>query len=63
MQKAWEGFRQTTDPLAVWLDRATVEGLEAWVTKDDLLNACNREGAKNGRPYLTKQAMTQPRVR
>jgi hypothetical protein len=59
MQKAWEEFRQTTDPLAVWLDRATVEGPEAWVTKDDLLNAYNRECAKDGRPYLTKKAIAQ----
>ncbi len=44
MQKAWEEFRQTTDPLAVWLDRITVEGPGAWVGKDGLLNACNREG-------------------
>ena len=63
MQKAWEEeFRQTTDPLAVWLERSTVEGPEAWVAKDDLLNACNREGAKDGRPNLTEQAMTQPKV-
>ena len=33
------------------------------VAKDDPLNAYNREGAKDGRPNLTKQAMTQPRVR
>ena len=63
MQKAWEEFRQTTDLLAVWLDSAAVEGPEAWVAKDDdLLNAGNREGAKDGRPNLTKQAMTRPRV-
>ena len=63
MQKAWEEFRQTTDPLAVWLERSTVEEPEAWVAKDDPLNAYNREGAKDGRSNLTKQAMTQPRVR
>jgi hypothetical protein len=64
MQKAWEEeFRQTTDPLAVWLERSTVEGPEAWVAKDDPLNAYNPEGAKDGGPNLTKQAMTQPRVR
>jgi hypothetical protein len=64
MQKAWEEeFRQTTDPLAVWLERSTVEGPEAWVAKDDPLNAYNPEGTKDGGPNLTKQAMTQPRVR
>ena len=53
---------ETSDPLAVWLERSTVEGPEAWVAKDDLLNAYNREGAKDGRPNLTEQAMTRPRV-
>jgi len=53
---------ETTDLLAVWLDRSTLEGPEAWVAKDDLPNACNREGAKDGGPNLTKQTMTQPRV-
>ena len=28
---AWEEFRETTDPLAVWLDRATVEGAKKQV--------------------------------
>jgi hypothetical protein len=32
---------------------------EAWVTKDDLLNAYNRECARDGRPYLTKKAIAQ----
>jgi hypothetical protein len=63
MRKAWEEFGRTTDPLAVFLERSTVEGPEARVAKGDLLDAYNREGAKDGRPNLTKRAMTQPRVR
>jgi putative DNA primase/helicase len=59
MQEAWAEFRQTTDPLAVWLDRATISGPDAYVTKDDLINAYNRSAAADGRPVLTKKAMAQ----
>ena len=59
MVRAWEEFQQTTDPLAVWLDKETVEGPDAWVTKDDLLNAYNKSCADDGRPYLTKKAIAQ----
>lgn len=50
---AWAEFRQTTDPLAVWLDRATVEQPDAMVPKKDLVEAYNRVAAMEGRPTMT----------
>jgi phage/plasmid-associated DNA primase len=36
MKQAAMEFRQTTDPLAVWLDHATIQGPEVFVAKDVL---------------------------
>jgi len=39
MRAAWTEFRQTTDPFAVWLDRATIAKPDALVVKDTLFKA------------------------
>jgi P4 family phage/plasmid primase-like protien len=53
MRAAFAEFRQTTDPLSVWLDRATIEDSGALVTKGALLAAYNQEAAREGLPRMT----------
>ena len=64
--QALEDFRQTTDPLAVWLDRNTVVDSNAVVSCDLLCQEYNHACAANGRPTVSKQsfgrALTQLRV-
>jgi P4 family phage/plasmid primase-like protien len=43
MRQASEEFRQTTDPLAVWLERYTVEHPDAMIAKDALVQAYNAD--------------------
>ena len=43
MQEAWAEFRQTTDPLAVWLEKRTIDSPDAFVPKRALLTAYNSE--------------------
>jgi putative DNA primase/helicase len=56
MLQAFNEFRQTTDPFAVWLDTATDMDPTAWVTKKDLQLAYNADCARAGRPPLSSQA-------
>ncbi|MBI1743550.1 hypothetical protein HYR54_10865 [Candidatus Acetothermia bacterium] len=56
MRGAWEEFRAMTDPVAVWLDRATVEHPDAMVTKDGLLSTYNAATRQEGGPTMTRQA-------
>ena len=56
MREAWQELRAVTDPLAVWLDHATVERPEAVVAKGDLLAAYNLESQRNGRAMTTSNA-------
>ena len=55
-QVAAEEFRAVTDPLAVWLDRATMEHPEMQVSRQGLLRAYNDESKREGRPPTTEQA-------
>lgn len=55
MKQAAREFRQTTDPLAVWLDGNTVRGPDSLVTKDALLTAYNTYCEKNGTPGQTQK--------
>ncbi len=56
MAAAYAEFRQITDPLAVWLDRGTVEGPDAFVLKSKLHAAYNDAAEHAGRPPLTSTA-------
>jgi putative DNA primase/helicase len=56
MRQAAEEFRQTTDPLAVWLDRMTIEHPDAMVSKDSLVQAYNADCGRAGRPWMAKNA-------
>ena len=53
---AMDEFRQTTDPLAVWLDRNTVGRPDAFVRQDTLCAMYNDDCTRRGRPTTTKQA-------
>lgn len=48
MKEAWAEFRAMTDPVSVWLDKATVEHADATVQKTELhaayLSYCDAEG-------------------
>jgi P4 family phage/plasmid primase-like protien len=59
MVEAWQEFRETTDPIAVWLDRATVEDPDAFVVKDVLAKAYNAECSRAGRPTTSKKAIAK----
>jgi putative DNA primase/helicase len=65
MQQAWEEFRSVTDPLAVWLDQATVQSVDAMVPKGELMAAFNRRLTDSGKSPMTKTAfgLAMKRVR
>lgn len=56
IQRAWAEFHATTDPLAVWIERWTVDSPQASVAMSVLIKAYNADCHRNGRPPLAKQA-------
>jgi len=56
MKAAWNEFRQTTDPLSVWLDQNTIAQPEAIVIKHDLLKAYNDYLIRVGSPPVAESA-------
>lgn len=58
MREAAAEFRQTTDPLVVWLDRELVRGPGLWVPKGALSSAYSRESERHGRPILSEKAFS-----
>ncbi|GEM_PF-3340151 len=56
MQAAWQQFRATTDPLAVWLDQATVTSPNAYVVRDDLHRAYAGECIRAGTPPISSKS-------
>jgi putative DNA primase/helicase len=59
MQEAWEEFRAMTDPVSVWLGKATVEYAEAIVPKSKLLDAYNHHCDERGHAGMTSKAFSQ----
>jgi len=59
MRDAWNEFRETTDPVAVWLDDHTVQGPDVLVTKRDLLAAYNTVARHEQRLSLTPMSFGQ----
>ena len=55
-QAAWRDFHATTDPLAVWLDRYTVDDPDCFVSQQALRVAYNATMERDGRPAMTKTA-------
>ena len=56
MREAAASFRAVTDPLAIWLDRNTVDDSNAVTPKEELFRAFNRDAERHGRPALTDKA-------
>ena len=56
MREAWQEFRNATDPLAVWLDQATIELPTAMVSKGDLMAMFNKHLTDSGKPPMTRMA-------
>ena len=50
---AWEEFRETTDPLAVWLDRNTISSSTAVIVRDELHRAYGGHCFKAGIPPMS----------
>jgi len=59
MKEAWIEFRETTDPLAIWLDKSIRVSPDGYVPKGDLRSAYNRAAQAEGRPVLTEKAFGQ----
>ncbi|MCX6602094.1 MAG: phage/plasmid primase, P4 family, partial [Acidobacteria bacterium] len=59
MRDAWQDFRRTTDPLAVWLDSNTVDQPEAYVAKARLRNLYAGECKDSGRPIPPESVFTE----
>ena len=55
-RRAMDEFRQATDPMAVWLDTATVLLPQAFVVQDRLWQEYNKACDAAGRPTLSKTA-------
>jgi phage/plasmid-associated DNA primase len=56
MRQAADEFRQTTDPLAVWLERHTIDHPDVMIAKDALVQAYNADCDQAGRPRMSKNA-------
>lgn len=59
IKAALDEFRSTTDPMAVWLDNATVDDPNAIVPKQALRAAYSAECERRGSPALSDKAFTQ----
>ena len=55
-QAAWRDFQATTDPLAVWLERYTIDGPDAFCPGKMLRIAYNAAAEREGRPTFTDTA-------
>jgi P4 family phage/plasmid primase-like protien len=58
-QAAWKDFHATTDPLAVWLDRYTIDDPDTYITKQTLRVAYNAAVERDGRPTMTPKSFGQ----
>ena len=58
MRMAHDAFRQSTDPLAVWLEHNTIEGSDMKVPKQDLIKAFNAAAYRQGLETKTEKAFT-----
>ncbi len=56
-RRAMDEFRQTTDPVAVWLDRHTVVEPDAVIPADPLWQDYNQDCVAKGRPTVSKTAL------
>ncbi len=59
LKQAWDQFRQTTDPLAVFLDANTVENPASYLPKLKLRELYTADCRDNGRPLLPEAVFTE----
>jgi len=59
VKKAWEDFHSETDPMAVWLDQATIEIPDGIIPKAVLIAGYNRHAASNGLPSIGNKRFGQ----
>ena len=59
VQEAWNEFHATTDPLAVWLEKFTIDDPNAITPKKDLRIAYNGECERRGRPTMNNKQFGQ----
>ena len=57
IRRAMDEFRQTTDPVAVWLDRNTMLEPDALIPADRLWQDYNQDCMAKGRPTVSKTAL------
>jgi P4 family phage/plasmid primase-like protien len=57
MRRAMDEFRETTDPLAVWLDRNATLEPDALIPIDQLWHNYNQDCVTKGRPIVSKTAL------
>jgi P4 family phage/plasmid primase-like protien len=57
-RRALQQFRETTDPLSVWLHGNTVDKVESFVTKDTLRRAYSQACQEHGRPIMNDVQFT-----
>lgn len=58
VREAFKDFCDSTDPLALWFSQYVAEGSTYWVTREDLLGACNGYRMRHGLPVMTAKAFT-----
>jgi putative DNA primase/helicase len=63
MHDAANDFRSTTDPLAVWLDRFTVDDLDCFTSTETLRLAYNADCERRGQRTISDKAFSQAIVR
>lgn len=56
VKAAWLDFHATTDPLAVWLDRWTIDDVNTFVPINTLRTAYNAEAEHSGRPAMGRSS-------
>ncbi len=56
MRESHTEFRRMTDPLAIWLNRYTIEDPKAFIPRIELQNAYNTWAMSNGTPPMTTTA-------
>src|ERR1039457_4020136 len=54
IRRAMDEFRQTTDPLAVWLDRNTILEPDALIPADRIWQDYNQDWVAKGRPTMSR---------
>ena len=62
IRRAMDEFRQTTDPLAVWLDRNTILEPDALIPADRIWQDYNQDCVAKGRPTMSQTALGRAMV-